>query len=82
MQPLNSMSLEHLVDSTVLLLRAMGYKFEMVPTKLMLLDFKFRFVGSELMRWKRNLKEVLGLQGGTKSLVPLNRRTQADMVLV
>ena len=48
----------------------------------MLSEFKIRLVGSELVRWKRNLKEVFGVQGGTKSLVPLNRMVQVDMVLV
>ena len=48
----------------------------------MLSEFKIRLVGSELVRWKRNLKEVFGVQGGTKSLVPLNRRAQVEMVFV
>ena len=60
----------------------MGYKYEMLPTKLMLSNYKFHLVGSELVRWERKMKEVLGVQGGTKSLVPLNRRPQADMVLL
>ena len=76
MQSLNSMSLDQLADSTVLLLRAMGYMCEMVPTKLILSSFKVRLVGSELVRWKRKIKEVFGVQGGAKSLAPLNRRTQ------
>ena len=81
MQPINSVSIEQLADSTVLLLRAMGYKCEMIPTKLMLGDFKVRLVGSEMVKWKRKLKEAFGVQGGTKFLVPTNRRAQVDVVL-
>lgn len=81
MQPINSVSIEQLADSTVLLLRAMGYKCEMISTKLMLGNFKVLLVGSEIMKWKRNLKVAFGVQGGTKFLVPTNRRAQVDMVL-
>ena len=81
MQPINSASIEQLVDNTVLLLRAMGYKCEMIPTKLMLGDFKIQLVGSEMVKWKRKLKEAFGVQGGTNFLVPTNRRAQVDMVL-
>ena len=52
----------------------------MVPTKMMLSDFKVRLVGRELVKWKRKLKARIGVECGTKSFVPLNRRTQADMV--
>ena len=48
----------------------------------MLLNFKVRMVGSELVRRKRKLTEVLGVEGGPKYPVPFNRRTQAYMVLV
>ena len=76
------MALEEIADSAVLLLRAMKYKCELVPTKLIIEDFKVRLVDSELVRWKRKMKEVLGMEGGTKSFVPFNHQTQADMVLV
>ena len=82
MQSFNSMSLEKLADSTVLLLRAIKYKWQMVPTKLMLANFEISLVSSELVRSKRKLKEVLWVQGGTKSLGSLNRQTQVYMVLV
>ena len=60
----------------------MGYNCEMVPTKLMLSDYKVRMVGSELVGWKCMLKKVFGVQGGTKSFFPFNRRAHVDMVLV
>ena len=76
------MSIEQLVDITVLLLRAMEYKCERVPTKLMLVKPKVRLVGSELVILKRKLKELFGAEGGTNSFVPLSCSNQADMVLV
>ena len=48
MRPANSVSIEKLVYSTVLLWGSMGYKCEMVPTKLMLGDFNVRLVGNEM----------------------------------
>ena len=50
----------------------MEYKCEMVPTKMMLAEFKARLVGSELVMLKRKLKEVFGVERGTNSLVSLN----------
>ena len=52
-----------------------------MPTKMMLSDFKVRLVGRELVKWKRKLKARIGVECGTKSFVPLSRRTQADMDL-
>ena len=82
MQPLSTISLEKLVESTVLLLRAMVHKCKMVPTKLISSDLKVLLVGSELVRWKLKLKEVFVVQEGSKSLHSYYRRTQADMVPV
>ena len=54
----------------------------MLPTELILSDFKIRSVGRELVRSELQLNEVFGEQGGMKILAPLIRRAQADMVLV
>ena len=49
--------------------------------ELRLLDFIIRLVGSELVKWKRKLNIVFGVEGGKKFLVPFNCRTQVKMVL-
>ena len=54
-EPLNSMTLEELANNTVLLLRAMRYRCDTRPSKLMLTDSKTSLAGFELMKKKRKL---------------------------
>ncbi|KAL4140282.1 hypothetical protein PRNP1_014567 [Phytophthora ramorum] len=78
-QPINSQTIEQLVEDTVLLLRAMGYRCGHKPSKPALTTCNVSSVGVELMRWKRKLKDLFGMQGGLKGQVPKSRR--ADELL-
>uniref|UniRef100_H3GQN3 Uncharacterized protein n=1 Tax=Phytophthora ramorum TaxID=164328 RepID=H3GQN3_PHYRM len=56
-QPFNSQTIEQLVEDTVLLLRAMGYRCGHKPSKPALTTCNVSSVGVELMRWKRKLED-------------------------
>ena len=80
-QPLNSMTIDQLVDATILLMRAMGYRCTTQPNKLMRTDFKIRSVGLELMKWRRKLKDAFGMQGSVTNQISLARQDQVDKIL-
>uniref|UniRef100_H3GF40 Eukaryotic/viral aspartic protease n=1 Tax=Phytophthora ramorum TaxID=164328 RepID=H3GF40_PHYRM len=73
-QPINSQTIEQLVEDSVLLLRAMCYRCGHKPSKPALTTCNVSSVGVELMRWKRKLKDLFGMQGGLKGQVPKSRR--------
>ena len=78
-EPLNSMSLEELSNNTVLLLRAMRYKCDTSPSKLMLTDSRTSLAGFEMIKWKRKLEETFNVEGKMKTHIPQNRQTQVDI---
>ncbi|KAG6612721.1 uncharacterized protein IUM83_03134 [Phytophthora cinnamomi] len=60
-QPINSTSLDQLVEDTALLLKSMGYRTSR-PNSLMLSGWDVRQAGSELTQWKCRLRAEFGLK--------------------
>ncbi|KAG6599831.1 uncharacterized protein IUM83_13158 [Phytophthora cinnamomi] len=61
-QPINSTSLDQLVEVTTLLLKAMGYRCSSRPHSFILSCWDVRRAGNELAHWKRRLRAEFGLE--------------------
>jgi hypothetical protein len=61
-QPVNSTSINELVQDTVLLLRAMGYRCNGRPNSLILSSWELRRASMEITHWKRRLRIAFGLE--------------------
>ncbi|KAI9981168.1 hypothetical protein PInf_010853 [Phytophthora infestans] len=68
-QPVRAANINQLVEETVLLLKAMGYRCNSRPSSLILADWSLTRGGAELWQWKKKLRVAFGLEkvpGGTK----------------
>ncbi|KAE9190473.1 hypothetical protein PF004_g21891 [Phytophthora fragariae] len=62
-QPVNSTSINQLIEDTVLLLRAMGFRCNSRPNSLILGGWTLSRAGTEITRWKRRLRsEFCGVE--------------------
>ncbi|KAE8959400.1 hypothetical protein PF011_g30445 [Phytophthora fragariae] len=70
-QPVNSTSINQLIEDTVLLLRAMGFRCNSRPNSLILGGWTLSRAGAEITRWKRRLRAEFGLERapGSRQLI-------------
>ncbi|GMF56598.1 unnamed protein product [Phytophthora fragariaefolia] len=61
-QPINSTGINQLVEDTVLLLKAMGYRCNSRPNSLILSGWSLARASAELTQWKRRLRAEFGLE--------------------
>ncbi|KAE9274476.1 hypothetical protein PF008_g29582 [Phytophthora fragariae] len=61
-QPVNSTSINQLIEDTVLLLRAMGFRCNSRPNSLILGGWTLSRAGAEITRWKRRLRAEFRLE--------------------
>ncbi|GMF47124.1 unnamed protein product [Phytophthora fragariaefolia] len=61
-QPINSTGINQLVEDTVLLLKAMGYRCNSRPNNLMLSGWSLAHASAGLSQWKRRLRAEFGLE--------------------
>ncbi|GMF44359.1 unnamed protein product [Phytophthora fragariaefolia] len=61
-QPVNSIDITQLVEDTVLLLKAMGFRCNGRPNSLILGDWSLSRAGAELLKCKRRLRLAFGLE--------------------
>ncbi|GMF27711.1 unnamed protein product [Phytophthora fragariaefolia] len=61
-QPINSTGINQLVEDTVLLLKAMGYRCNSRPNSLILSGWSLARASAELTQWKRQLRAEFGLE--------------------
>ncbi|GMF62210.1 unnamed protein product [Phytophthora fragariaefolia] len=74
-QPVNSTDINQLVEDTVLLLKAMGFRCNGRPNSLILGDWSLSLAGAELLKWKRRLRLAFGLERHVGSRQMIARRT-------
>ncbi|GMF54510.1 unnamed protein product [Phytophthora fragariaefolia] len=74
-QPVNSTDINQLVEDTVLLLKAMGFRCNGRPNSLILDDWSLSRAGAELLKWKRRLRLAFGLERHVGSRQMIARRT-------
>ncbi|GMF35750.1 unnamed protein product [Phytophthora fragariaefolia] len=77
-QPVNSTDINQLVGDTVLLLKAMGFRYNGRPNSLILGDWSLSRPGAELLKWKRRLSssaEDTRNEERQERSVPSNKRT-------
>ncbi|GMF40612.1 unnamed protein product [Phytophthora fragariaefolia] len=67
-QPGNSTGINQLVEDTVLLLKAMGFRCNSRPNNLILGDWWLSRAGVELLKWKRRLRLAFGLERHTPEM--------------
>ncbi|EGZ13347.1 hypothetical protein PHYSODRAFT_246376 [Phytophthora sojae] len=63
-QPVNSTDINQLVEDTVLLLKAMGFRCTSRPNSLLLGDWDPSRASREILKWKRRLRVSFGLERG------------------
>ncbi|EGZ29320.1 hypothetical protein PHYSODRAFT_474393 [Phytophthora sojae] len=63
-QPVNSTDISQLVEDTVLLLKAMGFRCTSRPNSLLLGDWDPSQASREILKWKRRLRVSFGLERG------------------
>ncbi|GMF40667.1 unnamed protein product [Phytophthora fragariaefolia] len=74
-RPVNSTDINQLVEDTVLLLKAMGFRCNGRPNSLILGDWSLSRAGAELLKWKRRLRLAFGLERYVGSWQMIARRT-------
>ncbi|KAI9981669.1 hypothetical protein PInf_009425 [Phytophthora infestans] len=70
-QPVRAANINQLVEETVLLLKAMGYRCNSRPNSLILSNWSLTRGGAERWQWKKKLRVAFGLEkapGGTKKV--------------
>ncbi|GMF61128.1 unnamed protein product [Phytophthora fragariaefolia] len=73
-QPVNSTDINQLVEDTVMLLKAMGFRCDGRPNSLILGDWSLSRAGAELLKWKRRLRLAFGLERHVGSRQMIARR--------
>ncbi|GMF59189.1 unnamed protein product [Phytophthora fragariaefolia] len=74
-QPVNSTDINQLVEDTVLLLKAMGFRCNIRPNSLIQGDWSLSRARAELRKWKRRLRLAFGLERYVGSRQMIARRT-------
>ncbi|EGZ27104.1 hypothetical protein PHYSODRAFT_476005 [Phytophthora sojae] len=77
-QPVNSTDINQLVEDTVLLLKAMGFRCTSRPNSLLLGDWDPSRASCEILKWKRRLRVAFGLERGAVGTRQTSAKRVAD----
>ncbi|EGZ13216.1 hypothetical protein PHYSODRAFT_259149 [Phytophthora sojae] len=77
-QPVNSTDINQLVEDTVQLLKAMGFRCTSRPNSLLLGDWDPSRASREILKWKRRLRVSFGLERGTVGIRQTIAKRVAD----